>query len=47
MQNDPVETLTDIQNQSEYQMHCINMIFPNVIHLKENKRLDNEEDKKY
>ena len=44
-QNDPIELLTNTQDQSEYAMECVSQIFPNNIKLLENKRLKTQEDK--
>jgi len=45
-QNDPIELLTNTQDQSEYAMECVLQIFPNNIKLLGNKRLKAQEDKR-
>ena len=44
-----LETIDIVSNQLDYDEcsnHCINIIFPNMIYLRENKRLKREEDKR-
>jgi hypothetical protein len=45
---DQLETIDLVSNRIDYDTymnHCIDTVFPNAIHLKENKRLKTEEDK--
>jgi hypothetical protein len=43
-QLESIESVSNVKNYDEYMNQCINMIFPNEIHLKENKRLTTKED---
>ena len=44
-QLESIESVSNVKNYDEYMNQCINMIFPNEIYLKENKRLETQEDK--
>ena len=45
-QNKPIKyNINNINNFSEYHQKCLYMLFPNVVMLKENKRLKNKEDR--
>jgi hypothetical protein len=44
-QLESIESVSNVKNYDEYMNQCINMIFPNEIYLKENKRLKTKEDK--
>jgi hypothetical protein len=44
-QLESIESVSNVKNYDEYMNQCINMIFPNEIYLKENKRLKPKEDK--
>ena len=44
-QLESIESVSNVSSYDEYMNQCINMIFPNEIYLKENKRLKTKEDK--